>query len=352
MPEPIATETETTDDISELEALETELSNIDQDLEFDAEGTTDAPEPEPEDTGETGQVAEPSRPEPAAEKEVKPKTVMLPDDKDAFGKLAGQKVTYEQLAENGLVDKLVTWGHQGRHMVQRGQEDLDEARKLREAIEKQVALTEKMHEEKNAPPPVSVQDHTNALVEQYTPLLRKNAEQGGMEATFLENYPRVAALIEDRFQAGSQLLTGIINAVSGLQKGHETWTERDATNEGRSQLRKMTSRVAEDDEVFKFLATEEGHDEFLRWVTSEDSGFNWVDKDLKDVTQREIEASALVYMRAHPEKFTKSKAKATPEQRQRASGAAGAPRVAPKKTADEILDLMSDLVNAGADAEY
>lgn len=345
--------------IDELESFEKDYNDSFDDENFDNESVQSAdlgvksgqrPEPdegesvEEEDTARdaTGQESD-SRSSDQSGKEPKPRMVTLPDDKEAFGKFAGKKISYEQLAEEGLVDNLVTWGHQGRHMVSRGQEELEEARKMRELMEKQVALAEQTAKQASAPPPATPEQNAASLVERYMPAMQKYAEAGGIEPTFLDNYPKAAAYIEDRFQAASQLGNILVSVIDELKQSVEPLAKKDTTQTSEGRLRSLSNEVAKSNEIFSFLGDDDGYREFMKWATADDSTLNWVDKSVSQVTAADIQASVLLYMHTHPEKFTKQKPKASEEERRLATGGTGRtkPAVA-RPTADEISTFMKE----------
>ena len=335
--------------VDELESFEKDYVESFDDENFDNETVQAA------DLGETAKAPEPEEGEPEAveqetpveaskesdsrssdqpEVKPKPKMVTLPDDADAFGEFAGQKIAYDKLAEEGLVDKLVTWGHQGRYMVSKGQEELEETRKMREVLEKQLALTE----EQTKAPPMTPEQSATALIERYMPEMQRFAEAGGVEPTFLENYPKAAAYIEDRFQAASKLGNVIVKVLDELKTGHDTWAQRDSTEAGQSRLRTLANEVSESNELFKFVGDDEGYRDFMKWATAEDSTLHWVDRDVEHVTAPDIQASVLLYMHQHPEKFQKkAKPKPTSEERQQAAGGTGQTKPAVAKPVDDEM---------------
>jgi ribosomal protein S19E (S16A) len=352
--------------IDELEGFEKDYNESFDDENFDNETavandldvTSRKPEPDegepvPEAT-DTTEVASESTSD-QSDKQPKPKMVTLPDDSDAFGEFAGKKVSYQELMEAGLVDKLVTWGHQGRHLTQRGQEDLEEARKMREVLEKQLKLQEDQISKANQAPPLPPKEHAEQLKREYLPLLEKAAEAGALEAGFLDNYPLVASQLESRFQATSQLANIIIAKMDELVQKSDKWSERDTTTASQSHLRTLANEVAESDELFKFVGDDDGYKDFMKWATAPNSTLNWVDRDVTTVTSQDILASALLYMRTHPEKFTKQKRKqATEEVRRQASGGGSGSNAETKQTGsdDELMSFAKDYVDSFQGQEY
>ena len=353
--------------IDELEDFEKDYKDSFDDENFDNESVVAAdldvssqkPEPEGEEP-EGEQEAVVDTPEVVAEvpdQEIqKPKMVTLPEDAAAFGEFAGKKISYEELSEAGLVDKLVTWGHQGRHMTQKGQEDLEEARKMRELLEEQLALQKAQVEQANRPPDMTPEQHSEQLVNKYGPEIEAFAKAGGIEHGFFDNYPKVASYLENRLQAAAQLGDILIQEVDKLKKGHDTWTERDASEQGKSRLRTVSEEAGGTIDALDFLKTDEGYNDFMKWATAEDSTLHWVDRDVEHVTVSDIQASALLYIQQNPEKFTKkkSRAKATPEEKQLAGGAGGGKNTELKAvpTNDEITNFQKEFAESFQGQEY
>ena len=182
-----------------------------------------------------------------------------------------------------------------------------------------------------------------ALVERYLPEMQRYAEAGGVEPTFLENYPKAAAYIEDRFQAASQLGNILVKVIDELKQSVDPLAQKDTTQTSESRLRTLSNEVAESNDIFSFLGEDEGYRDFMKWATAEDSTLNWVDKAVGQVTPADIQASVLLYMHTHPEKFTKEKKKATDADRRLASGGIGQTKPATAQpTADEMSEFMAE----------
>ena len=353
--------------IDELETFEKDYTESFDDENFDNESAQTADldkssqgpepvegEPETEEVTEVSQESDSGESDQSGEKPTpKPKMVTLPDDADAFGEFAGQKISYDQLAEEGLVDNLVTWGHQGRHMIGRGQEELDEAKRMREVLEKQLDLQTKQVQDAAKPPPATPEQHAAGLVERYLPEMVKYAEAGGVEPTFLENYPKAAAYMEDRFQAAAKLGNVLVKVIDDLKTGHDTWTERDTSEAGKSRLRTLANEVSESNELFDFVGKDDGYKNFMKWATAEDSTLHWVDRDVENVTAQDIQASVLLYMHQHPDEFKKTKPKATPKERQLASGGTGQTRpTSGKQDGDEMSEFEAEYAESFVGQDY
>jgi hypothetical protein len=301
------------------------------------------------DSGE----AEPEQKEEAAPKQ-KPKMVTLPDDESVFGDLAGKKVTYEQLLEEGYLDKFASWGHQGRLMLSKSQEELDEARKMREAIESQVELMKESFERQNAPPPLSAEEEAKLRIEKFLPLMQKYADAGGVESTFLENYPKASAYIEDRLQGFAEVGQALIRVIDEIKQNVDPLSETSQRQASKSVLQSLAKNVASEDEFFGFLGEDEGYRDFMKWATAEDSTLHWVDRDVTKVTPQDLMSSALLYIRQHPEKFKKTsdKPKVSEEQRLQATGGKGQSKAAPRRSDDEISNFMKEYSESFQSQEF
>jgi hypothetical protein len=134
-----------------------------------------------------------------------------------------------------------------------------------------------------------------------------------------------------------------VKVIDELKQSVDPLAQRDTTQQGESRLRTLSNEVAESNELFAFIGEDDGYREFMKWATAEDSTLNWVDKAVGQVTAADIQASVLLYMHTHPEKFAKkNKPKATDEDRRKATGGTGQTKPARKQTADEITDFMQE----------
>lgn len=306
--------------VDELEEFENELNAVEEDEDTKDLQDADKAEPtevEEEPAGdEKGQEAEtdteseaietdsdvaedPNQDKPAPGK----KLTTLPDDKDAFGELAGKELTAEQLLENQeLLTKLITWGHQGRHLVQKGQEDISEAKRLRELLEKRFEQ-EDQKEQKAAEaskPTVSEEQYAKELVDKYMPDFQRVAKDGGIEAEFIQDFPKAAAHIESRFQSGAEILQGLIVEVSKIREQVLPRIERDVLSEANQMLDSKISGLSENGGLFEKLGDGDVASGFKEWITSEESDLQIVEKDIGSVTQADLQSAWLLYVHSHP----------------------------------------------------
>lgn len=360
----------------ELESLEKELTNLDYDEpvadEEQVEVDEGKPEEEPEaaETGqeaETGETVEEAQdPDDAidqggpegGEKEEHALTT-LPDDKDAFGELAGQKVTAQQIMEAGLLEKLVTWGHQGRYMVQKGQKDLEEAKtekseaeKLRLLLEERFKKEDEVAEQK-ATPQVSEEQFAEQLTNEYLPGLKQVAESGGIEKEFLSDFPKAAVHLEHRFQSGANLLAGLIEEVGSI---------REFVGMQKKQLEKQTAtqtfegvldEVGGEAELFAGLKDPQGKVDFIKWVTNDDTGLRIAEKDVKDVTADDVKSAYLYYLHTHPEALAAKEAPVKKDKNTHLAGGGGgkAPSKRSRTDIDEFESFEKELRQV-ADESY
>jgi hypothetical protein len=277
----------------------------------------------------------------------------LPDDKEAFGELAGQKVTAEQLIESGYLTKLVTWGHQGRHMVQRGQEDLSEAKALRELLEKRFAQQDEaaMAAAEAAKPVVTEEAYAAALVERFKPDFERVINEGGMEKEFFADFPKVAAHIENRFQSGSELLTGLIKTVDELRQMVLPRAERDTLSEAETLFNGKVAELSKTGGLFEKLEDAEAASGFKDWVTSEESGLRLLEKDVADISQQDLQSAWLLYVHSHPE-IMKAKEETSTDSHL-AGGGAGTTTSSKSKSAkptDDLGTFIGELAAANAES--
>lgn len=350
--------------IDELEQFESEYNESFDDENFDNDGsysrdlTDERPAADDDEVKvESGQESDTD--EAASqdqEPEVKPKSderaFKVPDDEEAFGEFAGKELTYDELWETGLLEKFKTWGYQGRHMIKRGQEELDESRKIREAIEKQLELQKQQVEAANRPPELTPEQHAKRLTDTFLPDIQKYAEAGGIESTFVDNYPKVAAMIENRFQAASQLASALIDVVDKMKTNVDPMQEERSNNFVQNTLKNLASDVSKTNELFSFLGKDEEYGDFMKWATAEDSTLHWVDQDVRTVTPQDISSAALLYMHQHPEKFQKRPKPKNEEDRRLASGGPGQTKPSARKPRDEYEAFERELAESYQDQDF
>lgn len=233
--------------------------------------------------------------------------VTLPEDADTFGELAGKRITYEQLQEAKLVDKLVTWGHQGRHMVQRNQEELEESKKIRALLEEQLGIVKADRERASEAPPLPPDQAADALVGEYSAEFEALGKAGAIEDAFFETYPKVAVQIEHRFRATRDLAEVLIKQVDELKTLQGQRVEQDTTEASKTHLSDVMGEVAKSNKLFDGLTDDESRKEFMTWATGEESTLNWVDKESNLVTPADISASYLLYLHENPDKVVQAK---------------------------------------------
>ncbi|MCK5481328.1 MAG: hypothetical protein KAJ06_09280 [Gammaproteobacteria bacterium] len=351
----------------ELEKFEEDLksSRLDnfEDLDKDLMADDD-PDPKEGDTGEPGEPKEETIVKdtteedetkdkvPDASDQPEVKYVTLPEDAESFGELAGKKITYQELQEANLVDKLVTWGHQGRHLVQRGQEELEETKKIRELLEKQLTSSEETRKAAEKPPDLAPDKAAEALVNHYGGDFDALGEAGAIEPSFFATYPKVAAQLEHRFRATAELGQVVIAKVTELLEGHERRSGAEAQVSGESRLTELMTGVAESGELFELLNDAGERKDFMKWATADGNTLNWVDKDLSKVTDVDISSSFLLYMHQNPDKFKAPEKAASKEERQKAGGGGGGAPAKKKAPMDEMQQFITDLAESGQDKEY
>lgn len=291
-----------------------------------------------------------------AEEKPEAKFVTLPEDAEAFGEFAGKKITYEQLQEANLVDKLVTWGHQGRHLVQRGQEELEETKKMRALLEEQLGIVKEDRERAAEGPTLTPEQAADALVAEYAADFDALGKAGAVEDSFFETYPKVAAQLEHRQRATRDLGQLIIQQLTKLTENQDKRVEVDTTAASRDHLKDVMVGVSDSGELFGQLGNEGDRKDFMTWATREESTLNWVDKDADSVTPADISASWLLYLHEHPDKFsTKEKKSEKKKVERKLAGGGGTGNDTASKAVEELDEFQQfekDLFDSRKDDQY
>lgn len=356
----------------ELEEFEADLNKDD-----DGESLIEEPEVDIKDTDETGQKADPEpEPEPVDPKdepetppqddpEPEPNLTTLPDDKDAFGDLAGKTVTAKQLIDEGLLNKLVTWGHQGRHLIQKGQDDIEaakaetsEAQKLRELLEAQFAKEDKVAEA--AIPRQSEEEYVGQLSETYLAGLKSVASQGGIEEDFVKEFPKSAVQIEHRFQTGADMLSVLSKEVTelreyvGMRKKADAETARtDEVSAAGAHFDGLITELSGKGDLYSKLSDPDTKEGFVQWVSSDESGLGITGKEVAKITEADVHGAWLLYASQHPEKFAEP-SKKNEEEARLASGGGGnsTSTKRTKKVDDELGNFQEEYNQSLAEVEY
>lgn len=365
----------------ELEEFEAELAKDDdgEDLveEKQVDLADDQKEKVTEDLDESGQQADldtdekPVEDDEADEKpdqtddDDAPNLTTLPDDPETFGDLAGKQVTAKQLIDEGLLNKLVTWGHQGRHLIQKGQDDIaaakaetSEAQKLRELLEKRFQDEDKKADADK--PKVTEEQFASMLTENYLPGLKQVAAAGGIEEDFIKEFPRSASQIEHRFQAGSDLLDALIKEVGELRefvgiqrKANEETAQTDATTAAGDHFDGLMTDLATKGDLFEKLGDKDMRGDFMDWLTSDDTGLGISGKEVGKITTGDVQGAWLLYAHQHPEQFVK-KSEKSEEDARLASGGGGnsTSTTRRRKSSDELSEFESEYKDSLANTEY
>lgn len=309
-----------------------------------------------DDENESSDDQKDADPDPDQSKADEVEYVTLPPDADAFGELAGKRITYEQLQEAKLVDKLVTWGHQGRHMVQRNQEELEESKRIRALLEEQLGIVKEDRERGKQAPALPPDEAAAVLVGEYQAEFEQLGKAGAIEDSFFETYPKVAAQIEHRFRATRDLAEVLIKTVSEMKENQDKRVQVDTTNHSKTHLTDVMTKVSGSNELFKGLSDDEARKDFMTWATREESTLNWVDKQSELVTPADISASYLLYLHEHPEKVKKTEkvTKKKEQEKKLASGGGSGNNSGSKsvKQLDEFQQFEKDYHESRADVEY
>lgn len=343
-----------------------DLTKVDDDKGQEADPVT--PEPDkPEEKPEPEVDPDPDKGAEATETDEKDevKLTTLPDDSETFGELAGKEVTAEQLIEAGLLGKLVTWGHQGRHMVKKGQKELEEAKaekseaqKLRELLQERFEKEDRSAEKPDAPP-MTETEFATALVENYVPGLKVVAEQGGIEAEFVNDFPKAAAQIEHRFQGGADVLTAMVKELGELrelvQKHEERQTEAvrvESHTAAEGHFDGLMSGLAKNGgELFAGLDRDDTKEDFVKWLTTE-SEMKITDKEVSTITADDVQGAWLLYAHTHPDVLSKQAPKNDDAKLAAGGGGRGSSGSKTSLPDDEMSTFVKELAEAEAQLEY
>lgn len=249
---------------------------------------------------------------------------------DGSGEPVIRELTAEQMAAEGLLDRIITTSNQFP-AVQKKYQDLLERNAGKEP-EKPVSAPAK------APPPTPVQ-----IRNAYASMLRETVDGGYIEPDFAEAYPDVAHnlmywrdIIEDVNEKMGQLITWVNSEVQ-LRNAVQVQRRLDSAVEviaGKGDGDKG-------DPLFKDLRKPDVRKAFTEWLRTE------VDPKVASLTSENMERFWFAYNAREILDFTKEAAQkaAEPPSRRRAasdgsSSRPGAPEPPREKT---LLDRMSDL---------
>ena len=363
------------DDLAkELENLEREFMQLD-DVDPDVDTGSEEPEGKPAEEPESAEPDQEPAPEKAVEVAEAPDEIKdqggpeggeqehalttLPDDKEAFGALAGQKVTAKQIMEAGLLEKLVTWGHQGRYMVQKGQKELEEAKNEKSEAEKLRLLLEERFKKEDAAaeqksvPQVSEDQFAQQLMDNYLPGLKEIVEAGGFEKDFITDFPKVASHLEHRFQAGGSLLQGLIKEVDSIREFVGMQKEQLEKKQATSSFEGLLDQVGDEGELFNGLKDSQGKVDFIKWVTNESTGLRIAEKNIAEVSPDDVKSAYLYYLHTHPDAF-KAPAAAPVADRKAHLAGGGAGKTPSKRTKEQLdeFEAFEREVKQFTDAQY
>ena len=345
---------------AELERFEKDLAPLDEDDIAAGAGPDIEDEGEPieepkseEPTGEPADETPVEEPEsdaeptdqPDAAPDKKPALTTLPDDTETFGDLAGKQVTAEEIIEAGLLTKLVTWGHQGRHMIQKGQKELAEAKTAASEAEKLRLLLEDRFKKEDAAaeqqtqPQISEKQFVEHLSQAYMPGLQKVAAEGGIEEDFIKEFPKAAVHLEHRFQSGAQLLQGLVQQIDELTQFVGMQKQQVAKTEAKSSFEGLLESVASESELFTGLRDPQGKVDFIQWVTDEASGLRITEKEIGDISQADVQSAYLLYLHQHPEALGEKKQPKRVENAHLAGGGTG--KVPSRKTGNRLDEFVA-----------
>ena len=278
-----------------------------------------------------------------------PYVTTLPDDKEAFGELAGQKVTAKQILEAGLMEKFATWGHQGRHLVQKGQKELEQAKKEKSETERLIELLEKrfnqeeVEKAKQQQPQVTEAQFVEELTRAYLPALAKVAEQGGIESDFIKEFPKAAVHLEHRFQSGGALLQGLVEEVGRIREFVGMQKEQLAEKSAVETFESLMDSVSEQGDLFSGLSDSAARKAFTDFLTDDSTKLRINQKEVKEITPDDVMSAWLFFAHKHPEVLQgKHEDRPKPDAHLAGGGRGKSPSPKTRKELDEFEKFQSE----------
>ena len=265
---------EADDDGADVESAPSDEGQQDDAAAETVEPTQDEPTAEEADSSSepSGDVDGEDRQEPATEAtpEPQPQLITLPDDPEAFGELAGRRVTAAELEKANLLQKLATWGHQGRKIQQEQSKRAQEAAQQAE----QPAAAADQQEQQDIRQMIleNPKGFAEGLKERYGDSAKKFFKAVG-EEHFVEEFPVGAALFggvmdtiiaqQARLDDQSKIILGIIHQESQRQQVQQI-------SSGRQRMDQTIDAVASEPEG-QALKDPEYRKRWINWVLSEDN---------------------------------------------------------------------------------
>jgi hypothetical protein len=300
--------------VEDLEQFEKELSEsypaTDDELDDADQGSIDddgGEEPTPE-----GEGVEPApEDEPAAEPEARLYSV---PDHEKFGENRGQKLTAAQLEEAGLLEKFVTWEHQGLHANDVFQKNKELAER-QEALEKQIAELQRSRETEEptepAPQPLTPEETKRLVTElqaRHIPNYELAAANGGIEPELVEFAPKFLAVQEHRFQSGQEQLNIHRTLITALVEDLAERTQTTTTKSAADHLTGIMDSVLQS-ETFSGFQGEGIKDSFAEWFATDKNGRGYNQLPVNLVNEKIMEDAAMAFMRDNPDLFAAPRTK-------------------------------------------
>ena len=293
----------------ELERFEEDFTEtlsgepLDEDEPEAADQGVDSGDVVDEPTGEEEAIeAPPTEPEPEPDTVPEPKLYTMPDD-EKFGELRGQKATAAQLEEVGLLDTVLTWGHQGLGFQQKLAELEPDVKRWRE-YEGRVAAEEEARRSQPEPKaPLTKEEigQMSASIEaNYLPAYEKAVENGAMEAEMLEFAPKFVTGLEHRLQSGQQQLKLLFEAVFALADDFVDRSGETTRTSGKGHLVGIMDEVSKVEGLQSF-GTDDVRDKFVEWFATDANGRGYETMETSLVTPGLMEDAFWAFARSHPD---------------------------------------------------
>ena len=232
------------------------------------------------------------------EEEAQEPSFTLPDT-ELYGELRGQKVNLNQLAESGLLTKMLTRDHQEMHHTNLYQELKKSNDELKAKFEEFTAPRAEPDPEPQGPP-IDPATASAAVQAHYFPGLAQAAKDGVFEGDFLEAYPQVATQLEHRFQLGSNAIVEIAKRIGVIEERVTGVSTRVESDDSSSYLTSQIDNLAQSDErLFGRLADDGHRSEFLKWTIDEENPLPYKDMDMSQMTPEVLASAYVSYLHAN-----------------------------------------------------
>lgn len=287
----------------------------------------------------------------AKEQTVPPEKMYTLPDSELYGDLRGKKVTFKQLEESGLLDKMVTRDHQEMHNTKLYQ---DLQKKMEEEVANRVQQILRDSgvpiKDPNAPAPVDQKVFGDAVEGHYRPQLKALAQAGAFEEDALEAYPKMLCQIEHRFRSGAVALETLAQRITEVSEWVGMKKTEEISTQGQTMVESQIVAAANSDEKLGWLKEPANRKAFIDWAVSDDNPYPYKSMKVSQITPRIVTAAFLAYVNDNPDVIKPQAAPvATRKPNMASSGSGGtAPARSGGKTSEfeELIDGYKESIRA------